>query len=292
MSASIVRRPCLRGHLGEDFLVSRSYGPQVLLWIVGILPLILGVGTALADDEDLPLPTSPQGDPLGLTTLSLLELLQKGGPVMILLGVVFLIFSMLIMIYILTMRRGALISGKYLSVADAMLKKRDFLGLLAISNRHHEGSAQVMRRVLDFGEQNPDVSVAELREIAQAEGTRHVTLMNQRVAYLADIATLAPMLGLLGTVVGIIRSFGVLASQSPDSSSLVLAGGVAEALVTTGAGLIIGILAAGFYALFRGRVQKIASDFEAGIAYLIALYAQQKNVRAQRSQSRRLADDF
>ena len=221
----------------------------------------------------------------------MLELLQKGGPVGFLLAGLFLILTLMVMIYLLTIRRGALISGKYLSVAEALLKKRDFLGLLAVSNRHHEASAQVMRRVLDFGENNPNAGLEEMREIAQAEGTRHVTILNQRAAYLADISTLAPMLGLLGTVVGIIRAFGVLASNESGTSSLVLAGGVAEALVTTGAGLIIGILAAGFYAIFRGRVQTISSDFESGVAYLMALYSQYKGP-ARKGGAGKLSDDF
>ncbi len=200
--------------------------------------------------------------------LSLLELLGRGGPVMWLLGALAFFATALVFVLVFSVRRGAFVSPRYAGVAETLLRKRDLLGLLAVSNRHSEATAHVMRRLLDFESNHPEATSAEIREIAQAEGARHVTAMNQRVALLADIATLAPMLGLLGTVIGIIRSFGVLSQNLPQSSSLVLAGGVAEALVTTGVGLVIGILAAGFYAVFRGRANRISGDFESAVAFL------------------------
>ncbi len=208
------------------------------------------------------------------TTHSLLELLFKGGPVMIPLAGLFLILTALVMIFLLTIRRGALISDRFLALAEALMKKRDFLGLLATCSNHRLACARVLGRVVDFGEENPSSSPEQIRDIAQSEGTRHVSLLNQRISYLADIATLAPMLGLLGTVVGIINSFGVLSTEMQNTSSILLASGVAQALVTTGTGLVIGISAALFYAFFRGKVQTISSDFETGVAYLIALYSQ------------------
>ncbi len=267
-----------RGNVWRFFTVIASFLPGASLFAQSV-------------EADLPL---PEAAPKVSQTISLIELLDKGGVVMYVLAFAFLLLTLMIMIYLLVIRRGSFVTGKYLAIAEAMLKKRDFLGLLALSNRHHEASAQVLRHVLDFGENNPGAGMDQLREIAQAEGGRHVTAMNQKVSYLADLATLAPMLGLLGTVVGIIRSFGVLASDEPQSSSLVLAGGVAEALVTTGAGLIIGILSAAFYAIFRSRVQRIAADFESGVAYLMALYAQYKKNPDETAAAgpRRLSSDF
>ncbi len=204
-------------------------------------------------------------------SLTLFQLLQRGGPVMVPLAALALIATMMTFLYLFTVRRGVLVSDKYVNVAEALLRKGDTLGLLAVSNRHSEACAQVMRQVLDFLSTHPDVNASELRQMAQAEGTRHVAAINQRVGYLADIATLAPMLGLLGTVFGIISSFGVLSTEAANTSSLVLAGGVAQALVTTGAGLNIGIVVTVFYAYFRGRVQKITSEFESAVALLMGL---------------------
>lgn len=222
--------------------------------------------------------------------VSLLDILLKGGPVMYPLAALFLILTLLVAVYLLTITRGALITDRFMALAEAMMKKGDFLGLVAACSRRREAAARVLGRVIDFTEDNPGAAPEQIREIAQAEGTRHVSLLNQRVSYLADIATLAPLLGLLGTVVGIINSFGVLASEAPNTSSLLLAKGVAQALVTTGAGLVIGIGAAVFYAYFRGKAQKIASDFETGVAYLAALHAQHRHF--PRRPADRMTDDL
>ena len=71
------------------------------------------------------------------------------------------------------------------------------------------------------------------------------------------------MVGLIGTVVGIVKSFGGLGSGlMGQNRDWALASGVSEALVATGAGLIIGVIAFVFYALFRNKVQRLISDLE------------------------------
>jgi biopolymer transport protein ExbB len=127
-----------------------------------------------------------------------------------------------------------------------------------------------MERSMHFMTQNPSASIEEAREIAQAEGVRLAGLWNQRISYLADIGSIAPMLGLLGTVLGMIKSFSVVASDIAASRPMMLADGVAEALVTTAAGLVIGIPVMAAYAFFRGRVQGMISDLEAASTILMA----------------------
>ena len=100
-----------------------------------------------------------------------------------------------------------------MATADALLRKRDYLGLLAVSNRHGEAIARVVQKTLDFMTKNPSADFAQAREIAETEGTRVATSLNNRVTYLADIGTIGPLLGLFGTVIGIIRSFGALGSD-------------------------------------------------------------------------------
>ena len=68
-----------------------------------------------------------------------------------------------------------------------------------------------------------------------------------------DVGVLAPMLGLFGTVVGILSAFGHIAQQASPMRTMLLAGGVSQALVSTASGLIVGITAMAFYAYFRGR---------------------------------------
>jgi biopolymer transport protein ExbB len=204
---------------------------------------------------------------------SLWEVIISGGPVMVPLGILSVIAVMLVLVYLFTLRRGAIVTKRYMTTADALLRKRDYLGLLAISNRHREAVARIMQRTLDFVTQHPEATFAEAREIAETEGTRQAAALNQRITYLADIGTIAPMLGLFGTVLGMIKSFSVVASDIVASRPIMLAEGVSEALVTTATGLVIGIPAMAAYAFFRGRVQSLIAELEAASTQLIALMA-------------------
>src|SRR5438045_9786831 len=100
-----------------------------------------------------------------------------------------------------------------MATADALLRKHDDLGLAAVSNRYGEAIARVVQKVRDFTTKNPSADFAQVREIAETEGTRVASSLNHRVIYLADIGMIAPMLGLLGTVFGIITSFSALWSD-------------------------------------------------------------------------------
>src|SRR6516164_3089549 len=171
-----------------------------------VLFAALGSASPLLAQEPTP-PLVPQH------SQTVLETLVKAGPVMIPLFLLSIFFVALVVVYFLTIRRGAVVSSGYMATADALLRKRDYLGLLAVSNRHGEAIARVVQQVLDFITKNPNADFEQIREIAQTEGTRVASNLNNRVTYLADIGMIAPLLGLLGTVIGIIRSFGALGSD-------------------------------------------------------------------------------
>jgi biopolymer transport protein ExbB len=202
---------------------------------------------------------------------NLWQLLQAGGPAMIPLGILSVITVMLILAFLFSLRRGSMVTKRFMQTADALIRKRDYLGLLAVSNRHNEAIARVIQRTMDFLTKNQKATMAEIREIAQTEGMRQASALNQQVAYLADIGTIAPMVGLLGTVVGIVRSFGVIAIDAAATRPTVLAQGIGEALIATAAGLLIGIPAMAAYAFFRGRVHALISELEAASTQLLAL---------------------
>jgi biopolymer transport protein ExbB len=206
---------------------------------------------------------------------TILETLVKAGPVMIPLLLLSIFFVMLVVVYLMTIRRGAVVSSGYMATADALLRKRDFLGLLAVSNRHGEAIARVVQKMLDFTTKNPQADLQQVREIAETEGTRVAASLNNRVIYLADIGMIAPLLGLLGTVFGIIHSFGALGADIGSARYVALSRGISEALVNTAAGLAIGIPAMMFYAFFRGRAQKLISELEAASTHVLALLSLQ-----------------
>src|SRR5215469_441613 len=213
---------------------------------------------------------------------TVLETLLKAGPVMIPLFLLSIFSIMLVITYLMTIRRGAIVSSGFMATADALLRKRDYLGLLAVSNRHGEAIARIVQKVLDFTTKNPHAPFEQVREIAQTEGTRVAASLNNRVIYLADIGMIAPLLGLLGTVFGIIRSFGALGSDIGSARYVALSRGISEALVNTAAGLAIGIPAMICYAFFRGRSQKLISELEAASTHVLALLSLQYGKRTER----------
>jgi len=207
---------------------------------------------------------------------TIMETLLAAGPVMLLLFALSVFFVMLVIVYLMTIRRGAIVSSGFMATADALLRKRDYLGLLAVSNRHGEAIARVVQKILDFTTKNPNADPTQLREIAETEGTRVASSLNNRVTYLADIGMIAPLLGLLGTVLGIIRSFGALGADLGTARYVLLSKGISEALVNTCAGLAIGIPAMMFYAFFRGKAQKLISELESATTHVLALLSLQQ----------------
>jgi len=212
-------------------------------------------------------------------TKTVLDALFNAGPVMIPLFLLSIFSLMRVITYLMTIRRGAVVSSGFMATADALLRKRDYLGLLAVSNRHGEAIARIVQKVLDFTTKNPQAPFEQIREIAQTEGTRVAASLNNRVIYLADIGMIAPLLGLLGTVIGIIHSFGALGSDLGSARYVALSQGISQALVNTAAGLAIGIPAMIFYAFFRGRAQRLISDLEAAATHVLALLSLQYEKR-------------
>ncbi|HUF61723.1 MAG TPA: MotA/TolQ/ExbB proton channel family protein [Verrucomicrobiales bacterium] len=100
-------------------------------------------------------------------------------------------------------------------------------------------------------------------ETLEQEETRQMLWVN----YLNTFATLAPMIGLLGTVVGMIEAFDML--QQKKSRPEDLAGGIGKAMITTAGGLLVGIPAMFFYFFFRNRVMAIVASIQRQATFLI-----------------------
>lgn len=182
----------------------------------------------------------------------------------------------LILVYMVLLRPGAIVTGAYMRMAETFLMKHDWLGFLSTSNRHREATARIMNCAIDFLIRHPEATMAQIRELAQTEGIREASILHQRVTWLSDIATISPMLGLLGTVFGMIRSFNVMANDVAASRPMLLAEGVAQALVATATGLVIGIAAMIAYSFFRTRIQTMISDMESATTQLLAFLPQKK----------------
>lgn len=204
--------------------------------------------------------------------MNFLEILAKGGIMMYPLGVMSVITVLLIIVFLLTVRRNAIVSDRFMNLTEQMIRKRDYLGLISASVRRNECMARITQKTLDFMNANPGTSFENVREVAQAEGSHQSGMLTSRITYLADIGAIAPMVGLLGTVFGMIEAFIEISSgEVAGVRQMGLAEGVSKALIATAGGLAISIPALAFYSIFRGRVQKYVSELEAAATHFVAL---------------------
>lgn len=239
--------------------------------------LIASAGMTMAQ---APPPETPAAG-TALPQVPLIKILFDGGMVMIPLAAMALVAIILIIFYLLTIRRATVVTNRYMNAADSMIRERDFNGLLSYSRRRSEMVARLTAKTLKFISDNPNTTAADIKEIAESEGSRQSGLLAQRITWLGDIGAIAPMLGLLGTVIGMIRSFLFIAQGgSPGNLPMQLATGVSEALVTTASGLVIGITAIVFHSFFKGRVNRLLHEFEAASTHIVSLLVAQMNARA------------
>ena len=161
--------------------------------------------------------------------------------------------------------------------AESFIRKRDYTGLSILCKNGDSCYARVMLTVANFMLRNPSAQFEEVREIASAEGGRQAGFLSRQISWLSDIGAVAPMLGLLGTVVGMMKTFFEIANGdfSGGKQRIDMAGGVAEALITTAGGLMLGIPAILAYVYFRSRVHKRVGDLEAAVTHSVSVVATQ-----------------
>ena len=214
--------------------------------------------------------------------LDLLELLEQGGVMMYPLAFLSVVTLFLVVLYLLIIRRGLVINNRFINQAENMIVQGDYHNLSEACQRNPSAVAKILGRSVDFLRATPSASLGDIRDVAEAEGSRQAGLLSQRIAYLADVGSIAPMVGLLGTVIGMIKSFMDIAEGNFEGvKQMQLASGVSEALITTASGLVIGIIAVLFYSIFRGRVQRYIADLEAASTHLMAVMSSVRNARAQ-----------
>ncbi len=221
---------------------------------------------------------------------SVADISRKMGVLFYPMIVLSMITLALMMFNAFTIRQNTVVSDAFMNSADALIRKQDYLGLLSVCNRRGECVAKVTAKALDFATKNPTASFDEVREVTEAEGSRQASLLLQRVSYLGDIGAISPMMGLLGTVFGLITSFTEISqTQFAGSQATGVATGVYEALYCTAVGLIIGIPSLIVYSLYRGKVQRLVSELEAASTHLMALLAAQYKRAARAAATRSVA---
>ncbi len=217
------------------------------------------------------IPAAAQEAPAAEKQLDFMQIFDDGGIMMYPLAALSVAAVVMILLFLLTIRRNAVVSDRFMNNAEAMIRKRDFLGLIGYCHRQNECMARIAQKSLEFMTKNSSATFSDVREVAESEGSRQVGMLSSRITYLADIGSVAPMVGLLGTVLGMIKSFiNISTGGFEGARQMKLAEGVSEALITTAAGLMVGIPALVFYSIFRGRVQKYIAELEAASTHFMA----------------------
>ena len=127
----------------------------------------------------------------------------------------------------------------------------------------------VMTNILRAGLEAPTENVDEAKDCVDMAGDQETEGFVHRINYLSVFAAIAPMFGLLGTVIGMVTSFALVATESALGKPEKLAAGINMALLTTQYGLMVGIPAMFMYYFFKMRANKILLAIEAGVKNLI-----------------------
>ena len=193
--------------------------------------------------------------------------LDRGGGLMYLL----LLCSVLVLAITLErwmrIRRARTNTEMLFGPVEAMISRDDMAGAYAHVRFFRGPLAAVLRAVLESTSREK----TSLEEAALMEARRELSLLNRRLPALSLLAGLAPLIGLLGTVIGMIKAFQQVAAAQGAVNPSMLANGIWEALLTTGAGLSVAIPAVIFHYALDQRVKRCAFEMDYFGAALIRL---------------------
>jgi len=139
------------------------------------------------------------------------------------------------------------------------LKKKDISGAVSYCMEENSPIANIIRK----GLKKYNAGHERVKEAIENAGSQEVSKMEKGLSVLASVSGIAPLLGFLGTVTGMISAFMTIENLQGSANPSDLAGGIWEALVTTAFGLMVGIPALAFYNYFLSRIKKMVSDMEA-----------------------------
>ena len=230
--------------------MKQKYRVVLLLLCLG---MIIFIRQAIVS-QDLVLP-SPQEKEVTQEApkMTFIGLLVAGGPVMIPISLCSIGGLALILRLIFSLRMKNFINSNTLEEIKKYVKE----GLYDKALQLCSNGKTVLERVFKVSIEKRGYGKSEVEKVMQEKIDIELTGIIQANSYLSSIAVISPMLGLLGTVTGMIRAFNVIAFEAGLGKPALLAKGVSEALITTAAGLIIAIPYMSFYFYFRGRLRNI-----------------------------------
>ena len=209
----------------------------------------------------------------------MLDLFAKGGFAMyplLILSVITVAIAIERMIYL---RRVKTDAGEFMGVVNEFLSRN----ALDDAYRHCESTSGPLSGIIKSGLKNQRRGRSEVIRSIEDAGALEVAQLEKGILVLTTVSKIAPLIGLFGTVTGMIRSFLAMGAAGGDNPKLVAAG-IAEALVATAAGLVVAIPAYFLSFYFMNRVGKFVLDMQkSSIQFLDALGDLEEKV-ADRSQ--------
>jgi biopolymer transport protein ExbB len=197
----------------------------------------------------------------------MLDLIEKGGVILILIFVLALVAAVLIIERLLYFRRIRTDQDKLLGRLKTVLEKKHYDEALSICESSPSPLANLMKAGIEYrGHEERDI-----KDVIMDAANLEVPRMERFLSAIGTIAHIAPLLGLLGTVTGNIRAFGVLGKFGSVGDPALLAKGIAEALITTAAGIIVSIPAIIFHNSLVSKVNHLIIRLENRANELILL---------------------
>ncbi|MBP7830259.1 MAG: MotA/TolQ/ExbB proton channel family protein [Kiritimatiellae bacterium] len=195
----------------------------------------------------------------------MLEIMQKGGPMMWLILVVSFIGAAVFLAKLYELHRAQIPSGDFLKGIFNILNRHNIVEAVSICEETPGPVASVVRAaILHHDEERPAIAQA-----IEETGLAEIPRLERRVALLATVAQLAPVMGLLGTVIGMIRVLLTIEQKAPLVHAGDVLGGLWQALLAAAAGLAVGIPAYAGYNFLVSRVESILLDMERAAADIL-----------------------
>jgi len=191
--------------------------------------------------------------------MNLMTLIGKSG----LIGIFILILSFvglaLIIEHAVTIRRDKLLPHYFVVELEELFENEEYEEALQLC----ESEDNLLSRVVAAGLAKVDMGYDVMQEAMSEAAEESSITLQHKISWVSLISAVAPMLGLLGTVVGMVISFAKLAEKAGAANPADLAGGISMALMTTVMGLIVAIPLMAAHHFFRNRVMRL--DMEAGV---------------------------
>lgn len=201
------------------------------------------------------------------SSVSFLEILSQGGLLMIPLFILSVLAIYVIAERWRTLKNSRMDVNHMLNSIESLLKS----GSQQRAIQYCEEFDKPLARILKAGIRRLGRPIRDIEEAIHNAGKKEIYQLEKRMNWLATIAGVAPLIGFTGTVTGMIRAFMDIQSLQGNVNPSVLAGGIWEALITTAAGLIVGIIAFGFYNYLLGKISRMIFELENASADFVDL---------------------